>query len=260
LTDFWEDRLIPAIFVCFMLLAVGKMALDPFGFFLEVPVENSGTANIHSLTIFLLSLSFLFFWWLLRDRPFISRVLLTIALVMAEYTLYDSLWGFFFLASLGEIQTPYFILSPNSLNFDLTILSFIFWWLVPSLILITLRAWERKYIPKIRFKRVLAVVALNFLLILWLWTTNFFQDYLLFTYIQQLELTTADSNLIAYLTSVKDPHNVIWAVGKILGMLSFWLVFVDFSRKSEVHQERMEKTGQKKYVPWHRRHKKKRKS
>jgi hypothetical protein len=252
------DFVIAAACGFLLIVASIRMIENPFGFFGGVPIENAGTATIHNLTIFLLSLNFLFFWWLLRNvDSFLCRVLLTVAFVMIEYTIYDSIWGFVFLSTLGEIKTPYFTLSPNNMNFDLTILSFIFWWAVPSIILLTIKAWERKYIPKIRFKRVFLVILLNLCLILWLWSTNFFQDYLLYTSIQQMEITTYDPNLISYLTSVTDPHNLVWAVGKLFGMISFWLVFIPFSRKGEAQRESVEKTDQKKYAPWWKHHHKK---
>lgn len=256
--SFLLDVVIPGFFVFLIILALGVIVLNgPFSNFLGIPIKEAGVVTIHSLTIFLLSFSFLFFWAkILREIPFFSRILLTIAFTMIGYTIYDSIWGLFFLNNLGPIVTPIVTLSPT--NFDVTqvIPSFALWWGIPLAILVFHRFWRPQYIPRIRVKRSVFVLTLNFLLILWLATTGFFADYLLYATFSQMEIPAQyaqDPYVLELVSKWKiDPHGWIWFIGKALGMLSWLLVFVNFHR---ARRKVVEKPTER-FVPWHRQHRK----
>jgi hypothetical protein len=245
--DRWLDIVFPGILVCLMVLALLGMILDsPFGNFVTIGLGEKGFIPIHSLTVFLVSCSILFFWWRFKAIPFFFRIFLTIAFTMIGYTIYDSIWGAVFIFSLGHtVYTSQFELSAGGMDFTLTILSYIAWWGIPAGIFVLTWGWERKYLPRVSLKRVALVVIFNLLLILWLYSTGFFDDYRVFVYLSSIGLPA------------QDPHSWVWFIGKTAGMLSWLPVFI--SRKGEAQRESLEKTGQKKPVPWHRQHKKKQK-
>lgn len=243
--DLWLDVVFPGVLVILVILALAAMVLDsPFGNFVTVGLGEK-VVPIHSLTVFLASCTILFFWgFVLRARTFFPRVLLTVAFTMLGYTIYDSIWGAFFISSLGHtVYTSMFELSAGDMDFTLTILSYVAWWGVSVGILVIVWAWERKYIPKIRVKRVVLVVLLNFFLVLWLNSTGFFDAYRVFVYLLTIGLPA------------EDPHGWVWFIGKAVGMLCWFLVFIDFHRKGTVKGEREDPAAQR-YVPWHRHHKK----
>lgn len=254
------DIVIPGVFVVLMILALGVMVLNgPFSNFLGIPIREAGVVTIHSLTIFLLSFTFLFFWAkIMRETPLLSRILLTTAFTMIGYTIYDSIWGFFFLYNLRPIVTPIVTISPTNFDVSQVFPSFALWWGIPSAILIFHRFWRPERIPRIRVKRSVFVLVSNFLLILWLASTGFFADYLLYATFSQMEIPAqyAQDPFVLELVSGWriDPHGWIWFMGKALGMLSWLLVFVNFHKAKRKTVER----PIERFVPWHRQHRKRR--
>jgi hypothetical protein len=243
----WFDRIIQAVCVVFMILSFGEMVLvSPFSFFIEVPFSG-GSAALHTLTVFLVSLTFLFFWRkVLREVPLFYRLLLSIAFTIVGYVVYDFQWTIFLCLNTGDIpvqvENQGVVVLHTEVFWGIHAFFAALWITIPSAIILSLRHWRSKYVPRIPVKGFVLVLLFNFLLLLWLKTSDFFNLFLIYWGLKMLGFSS------------RDPHGWVWFFGKALGMLSWLFIFIG----SRVRLKPVEKANTP-YVPWHLQHRRKRK-
>lgn len=222
------DRIVLVFFGFFILAALGKMIFEsPFSNFIVIPFGTEpGEIRVHTLTVFLISVTFLFFWAkVLHYAPFFPRILLAVTFCYIGYVAYDFFWvvGCSFNATqivipadpFGWFQLNVYV----SLEIEKTLLLQSFWAGIPLAVLVFFKVWKPKYLPKIPIKRFFLVLGLNFLLILWLESTGFYSHYWRYWFARRW------FDLI-----YPDPHGWVWFIGKALGMLSFPFIFIDFRK------------------------------
>jgi glucan phosphoethanolaminetransferase (alkaline phosphatase superfamily) len=220
----WLDTAVKVIFGCFMIIALAKIALDgsPGSQFLRTDmsaVQSTSGIYIHSLSVFLLGFLFLFFWLhALNQTPYLSRVLLTVAFTVIGYAIYDTFWSLGFLFNLKPIATQWFTLTPST-DFQRILIERLLWLGIPSAIILSFRIKRSRYLPMVMGKkRFVLILILNLLVILWLSSTGFYQDFELEVYLNSIGMT------------LLQPHGWVWFAGKVVGMLSWLLVFIDLGR------------------------------
>jgi hypothetical protein len=217
------NRVVQVFFVLLIIIALGGMVWQgAFSYFLVIPINEGagGWLKVHNLTVVLSSATFLFFWLkVLRKTPFLPRLLLTVVFVIIGYTIYDQFWGSGLIVTyLHDIPTP--------LGFDIHVdfnstvsrglVERCVWLGFPIVTLALFKKWRSRYLPRISAKRFALVLALNTLLIAWLYVSGFYEDF----------LVGAILNSMGY--SMPDAHGWVWFIGKALGMLSFPAIFVNF--------------------------------
>lgn len=208
----WLDRFGVVFCGFFIILALGRMVREgAFSYFLGIPFSPGIVVAIHNLTVFLVSITFLFFWLkILKETPWFARISLTIAFTLVGYVIYDQTWSVFLVLNLHDIHVGMMVFRSTT-DFRGMIQDLMMWVGIPLAILVFFRFWRAKYIPRIPVTRFVLVVGLNFLVILWLYSTDFFNEYAIYQALGNMG--------IAY----PNPHGWTWFAGKTIGMLS-WLI------------------------------------
>ena len=193
-----SEQLIQKLLVLIFFGALALTLLDPFGY-LVIFSALGRSDSLHNVTFLCFSFLTLFGWRVFKKAPLKIRILLSGAFCVAGYGLYDLLW---FLA--------YFTYSPFGMRGQL--LS-VFLYFSMFLIIPMLGLWlgSRKYqLPRIQWGKLALVFVLNLAVILMLDLSGFFPAYIRFL-----------NDLV-----FQDPHGWIWIFGKILGMCSWFLVYL----------------------------------
>jgi hypothetical protein len=216
------DRLVQVVCGGFFVLALAVMVLKgPFSYVLVIPFSGGagGAATLHSLSVLLVAVLFLFFWSkTLIQIPYVSRLALAAAFTVIGYEMYDTFWQLGLIFSMGQIVYP---VGDRALvlNVDAAstvpgiVLSKGEWLVVPFAVVVFFWVWRRKYLPRVRLSGIILVLVLNACLIGWLASTGFYQTFLVSAYLN------ANGTVFA------DPHGWVWFVGKTLGILSWLFVF-----------------------------------
>lgn len=170
----------------------------PLGYILILSIWGVNL-KLHCLTALGLSVWLLFFYELLyKKMPFWRCILLSGVCCLIGYQAYNSLWDLYFdwWFPLRELFLPG--------TFIRMIL-----YLVVFVVIIKLKVHNLKMSLKV-FSFLLV---LNFLMLGWLESTNFFVDYMKYM-----------------MTARLDPHNFVWFIGKLLSFLVYPAAFLDWGQ------------------------------
>ena len=190
--------------VIYRMAALGFLAvliltiMDPFGYVFTFNLLGRSD-SLHNVTLLSFLFLTLFGWRVFKRAPLKIRVLVTGAFCLVAYGLYDLLWFLDYFT--------YTISSLSSVLLGAVIYAGMF--LVLPLAGICLAAAHYN-LPRIQLKMLALVLVLNVFAIGLLELSGFFPAYIRF---------------LNGLTPV-DPHGWIWFLGKVLGMCSFFLVYL----------------------------------
>lgn len=187
-----------------MLIGLAFVVWNPFGYIVGLNIQGS-LGRLHSLTFLCMSYLFLCFWVKMKDMPLLTRFFLTLIFCWIGYYNYDVLWDISYNTFSIFGALPFYVFMRLMVSH-----------IIPLSIIFTLRKHKKAWrIPSIQIKRFLMVLAVNFVMILWLESTGFFPEFWQYRY-----------------GVGADPHGWVWFIGKTIGLLS-WLFAFDFHLPTE---------------------------
>ena len=193
------------IFNCFLVFLIGlglyNIVINPFGFFIY---------KLHSLTLLCSASLILFLSIFLREEKLLwKKFLLIVVFFYAGYNAHDSVWALLYQSTLNIKIIDIGVITQNNVFIYALIILYGLQVVLP----LGLLRWKLKE-PKIYLKSVAVVLVANWIMLLWLSTTQFFSngwDY-------SLGFTPSP------------PEGLEWFVGKAVSFLVFPLVFVDLKQ------------------------------
>jgi len=190
------DIVFYSVFGLLSLYLLVNLAFHPFGFISRIEIAGLGWAKLHTITPFCLCVLSLWFWHESENVSIPKRLLLIMLFCWLSYQTYDIVWNIdlWLFDPFGFPITTFFNRLICAYLFPLSVVLYL-----------TRKRWN-PHVLTIHLKPLLVVWIINFILILWLESTGFYDHFFQWWYWEG-----------------PDPHGWVWLLGKAVGMLSLAL-------------------------------------
>lgn len=191
----WPDLIFYSFFGFLSLYLFVNLALHPFGFISRMEIAGL-SARLHTITPFCLCLLALWFWHESGNVSIPKRLLVIMLFCWLSYQTYDIVWNI-----------DLWLFDPFGFPITIFLNRLTCSYLFPLLFVLylTRKRWK-PHVLTIHLKPLLIVWIINFILILWLESSGFYDHFFEWWY-----------------WDGPDPHGWVWLLGKSIGILSLSL-------------------------------------